>query len=576
MRVWVLWMVALFTGLTGTSQALEAPVFVESPCPFLIWAPEVEGETIICGTVEVPESRLGLSNGRVTLQVAILRTTAAEPVAPIIYLEGGPGGSAVVGVHNWLNSTLRRYADIILFDQRGTGYSLPSLNCPEFRDESVPASSDVEALCRQRLVREGIRLDAYTSAESAADVNALIEALGLPEVTLYGVSYGTRLALTVIRDYPQRIHSLILDSVYPPNVNGYEEQVINGVRAFEVLFRDCAASRACRSAYPDLQQTFLRMIDDLNRNPMRSSDGEAVTGDDVVNELFKLMYSTTALPYLPAVITAAANRDYEAYAMYSSYRDDDWSTQLEQMTDEEFNAYAAAFLSFESVEAYLEYIDTLDTEAYMSLLEEIYSREPKRSEAEQEALDARLMELLEVSTLDELNAVLRKLDNDVYSALVEEAYGYIDDDSEGVFNSVGCYEEIPFNSLRAAERLARDVPRSLFNALFSDVEQQFVSCDIWGIEPAPTLENEPVISDLPVLVLSGEYDPITPPSWGQAAADYLPNSTHFVLPGMGHGLIDVVGRPCPTSIAVQFLLDPFSPLDGRCVEQMGPPSFFVE
>ncbi len=575
MRTWLAWMVVLFAGLMNNSRALEVPTFVEAPCPFLIWAPEVEGETIICGTVEVPESRLGLSNGRVTLQVAILKTTAAEPVAPIIYLEGGPGGSAVNGVHSWLNSALRRYADIILFDQRGTGHSLPSLNCPEFQEDLL-TNANAEVLCRERLVREGIQLDAYTSAESAADVNDLIRALGLPEVTLYGVSYGTRLALTVMRDHSERIRSVILDSVYPPNVNGYEEQVINGVRAFEVLFRDCAASRACSSAYPDLRQTFLKMIDDLNRNPMMGEDGREITGDDVVNELFNLLYVTTALPYLPAIITAAASGDYEAYALYLSYRDDDWSVQLEQMTDEEFNAYAAAFLSFESVEAYLAYVDTLDAEAYMRLLEEIYRREPARSKAEQEALDARLMELLEASTLDELSDILRRLDDDAYDALIEEAYGYVDDDSEGVFNSVQCYEEVPFNSTRAAERLARDVPRSLFNALFSDVEQQFASCDIWGVEPAPLFENEPVVSNLPVLLLSGEYDPITPPAWGQLAADYLPNSTHFVMPGMGHGLIDVVGRPCPTSIMVQFLLDPFSPLDGRCVEQMGPPSFFVE
>jgi pimeloyl-ACP methyl ester carboxylesterase len=574
-RTWVAWMVVLFAGLMNNSRALEAPAFVEVPCPFLIWTPEVEGETIICGTVEVPESRLGLSNGRMTLQVAILKTAAAEPVAPIIYLEGGPGGSAVNGVHSWLNSTLRRYADIILFDQRGTGHSLPSLNCPEFQ-EDLPTNANAEVLCRERLVREGIQLDAYTSAESAADVNDLIRALGLPEVTLYGVSYGTRLALTVMRDHPERLRSVILDSVYPPNVNGYEEQVINGVRAFEVLFRDCAASRACSSAYPDLRQTFLKMIDDLNRNPMLGEDGREITGDDVVNKLFNLLYVTTALPYLPAIITAAASGDYEAYALYLTYRDDDWSVQLEQMTDEEFNAYAAAFLSFESVEAYLAYVDTLDAEAYMRLLEEIYKREPARPKAEQEALDARLMELLEVSTLDELSDILRRLDDDAYDALIEEAYGYIDDDSEGVFNSVQCYEEVPFNSTRAAERLARDVPRSLFNALFSDVEQQFASCDIWGVEPAPLFENEPVVSNLPVLLLSGEYDPITPPAWGQLAADYLPNSTHFVMPGMGHGLIDVVGRPCPTSIVVQFLLDPFSPPDGRCVEQMGPPSFFVE
>ncbi len=575
MRLFVLSAV-LLAGVLSRSQAFEVPTFVETPCPFLIWAPEVEGETIICGTVQVPESRRGLSNNVVTLKVAILKTSAPNPVAPIIYLEGGPGGSAIAGVHDWLKSTLRSYADIILFDQRGTGYSTPSLNCDEFDDDSLPPRADPEELCRQRLIREGVTLSAYTSAESAADIDALIRALGLPEVTLYGVSYGTRLALTTIRDYPERIRSVIIDSVYPPNVNGYEEQAINGARAFEVLFRDCAASRACNTAYPDLRETFLKMIDDLNRRPMRGDDREEITGDDVVNDLFSLMYVTTALPYLPIIITAAANRDVDAYTLYSTYRSDDWAVQLEQMTDEEFDEYAAAFLSFVDVESYLEYLSTLDDNELLELLETIYSTEPERSPAEREALDARLMELLEVATIDELNAILRQLDEDEYSALIDEAYGFIDSDSEGFFNSVECYEEIPFNSLRAAERLAGDLPRSLANALLYDVERQFASCAIWDIEAGPALENEPVVSDIPVLVISGEYDPITPPAWGQAAADFLPNSTHFVFPGMGHGLIDIVGKPCPTSIAVQFLLDPFRPLDGSCIEQMGPPAFFIE
>ncbi|MFQ3645363.1 MAG: alpha/beta hydrolase [Anaerolineae bacterium] len=575
MRLFVLGVV-LLTGLLSHSQALEVPTFVETPCPFLIWEPEVEGETIICGTVQVPESRRGLSNNVITLKVAILKTSAANPVAPIIYLEGGPGGSAITGVHGWLSSVLRSYGDIILFDQRGTGYSTPSLNCHEFDDDTISPSDDPEELCRRRLIREGVTLSAYTSAESAADIDALIRALGLPEVTLYGVSYGTRLALTTIRDYPERIRSVIIDSVYPPHVQGYEEQVVNGVLAFEVLFRDCAASRACSTAYPNLRQTFLQMIDDLNRRPMRGDDREEITGDDVVNALFSLMYETTALPYLPIIITAAANRDYDAYMLYSTYRSDDLAVQLEQMTDEEFDAYAAAFLSFADVESYLEYLSTLDDSELLELLETIYSTEPERSPAERAALDARLMELLGVSTTSELNAILRQLDEDEYNALIDEAYGLIDDDSEGFFNSVTCFEEMPFNSLRVAERLAADFPRSLANALLYDVERQFASCNIWDIEAGPALENEPVVSDIPVLVMSGEYDPITPPAWGQAAADFLPNSTHFVFPGMGHGLLDVVGKPCPNTIAVQFLLDPFSPLDGSCVAQMGPPAFFVE
>lgn len=575
MRGWILALV-LWLGGVGHAQLFEEPAFVEVPCPFLIWAPEVEGETILCGTVNVPESWYGRSDGVVTLMVAILKTAAQDPVAPIIYLEGGPGASAIAGVHSWLNSTLRKHADVILFDQRGTGHSRPSLNCFEADDDSLPTDLNPEEMCRDRLIAEGVVLEAYNSAESAADVAALIEALGLEEATLYGVSYGTRLALTVMRDFPERIRSVILDSVFPPHVNGLDEQVVNGARAFDVLFRDCEASRSCNTAYPALRSTFLRMIDDLNRRPMVNDEGKRIKGDDVVNELFKLMYDTTALPYLPAAITAAANRDVDAYLEFTNARVNDWTVQLEQMTDDELNAYIAEFLSFESVEAYLLYVNTLNDEQLLALLDAVYSIEPPRSPAEREALDARLMELLGVDTPDELLAILRTLDDAEYYALISEAYGDIDSDSEGVFNSVKCYEEVPFNSPRVAERLAQEVPNSLAKALFLGVEYEFATCDMWGVDAADAFENDPVASEIPVLVLSGEYDPITPPAWGQTAADYLPNSRHFVFPGMGHGLIDVIGFPCPTSIVVQFLRDPFTPLDDSCVTRMGPPAFYVE
>jgi len=322
------------------------------------------------------------------------------------------------------------------------------------------------------------------------------------------------------------------------------------------------------------------MIDDLNRDAMvgedEFGDERQIDGDTVVNELFGLFYSTTVLPYLPAIITAAANRDYDAYVTLSESRDDGIAAQLEMMTDEEFDAYAARFFSFETVEAYRAFRETLSAEAYLDLLDELYNQETEQSPEEQAALDERLLELTGRDSIDELNDYLRDLSDDEYYALIDEAYGAIDDDSEGAFNSVECFEEIPFNSARTAERLADPLPDSLAAALFFDVERQFVSCNIWGIAPAEEIETQPVVSDIPALVLSGEYDPITPPSWGQAAAAYLANSQFFIFPGMGHGLIDIPGRPCPTNILRQFLLNPDAPVDASCVERMGPPDFYVE
>jgi pimeloyl-ACP methyl ester carboxylesterase len=564
-------------GLWGGARLWAQPLeFVEEPCPFLVVAPEVEGETLVCGTITVPESRQGLSNNAVTLAVAIVRSTSPSPGVPILYFEGGPGGSAMASATTyWAGSALRDYADIILLDQRGTGYSRPSLNCPEVDDPDLPADADREALCRERLLREGVAIAAYTSAENAADAADLVQALGLPQVNLFGVSYGTRLALTMMRDYPQNIRAVILDAVYPPQVNGYNEQALNGARAFEQLFADCEADAECRAAYPNLRGTFLQMIDDLNEEPMRGvdeyGDPAELTGDAVVNELFGLLYDTTAIPDLPLMIVAAAERDYSTYASLGGAAPDDLASELEAMSDEEFDAYVAEYLSFASVDDYHAFVDTLSDDEYNELLLEVYNEGGDISQEEQQALDERLLTITGLADFGALYDYLAELSDDDYYALLDEAYGIVDDSSEGMFNSVECYEEVPFNRYETAEALASDLNRSLATALLYDVEVMFATCDMWGVPPAPALENAPVTSAIPTLVLSGAYDPITPPAWGQAAADALPRSTHVVFPGVGHGAVDTL--PCPTQIALSFLIQPEQPVDTSCVATMPPPRF---
>ena len=99
--------------------------------------------------------------------------------------------------------------DVILFDQRGTGYSQPDLGCPEEKkfaldtlDQNLTPTQSAElrrrraAQCHDRLVKEGVNLALYNSAQNAADIEALRQALGYDKINLYGTSYGTRLALT--------------------------------------------------------------------------------------------------------------------------------------------------------------------------------------------------------------------------------------------------------------------------------------------------------------------------------------------------------------------------------------------
>ena len=260
-------------GLSGTLIVLKLVEFESAQCQFEIHP----GQTVDCGYLTVPEDRSQPDGPTIRLHVAIFRSHSDNPAPdPIVYLEGGPGGQALEAASLVFN---RRFApfladrDLIMFDQRGVGYSEPALDCQELIDltyetlaqdlspeEILALSTEAIRSCRDRLVSEGVNLAAYNSAESAADLNDLRLALGYEEWNLYGISYGTRLALTTMRDYPQGIRSVILDSTYPLPVSINTETPANFDRALNVFFGGCATDPAGSEAYPDLETVFWELV----------------------------------------------------------------------------------------------------------------------------------------------------------------------------------------------------------------------------------------------------------------------------------------------------------------------------
>ncbi len=277
----------------------------------------VEGENVECGYLFVPEDRSSADSPTIQLAYLVLHAVDEAKPDPIIYLSGGPGGNAVAELDGWLEIRYLQDRDLILLDQRGTGYSIPTLNCPE----SEAGEEDATQACHDRLVSEGVNLQAYNSAENAADVADLRVALGYDEWNLYGISYGTRLALTVMRDHPEGVRSVVIDSVYPPEVSSWEEYGANTADVFSRLFAACADDPDCGDAYPDLEQTFYATVDELNAQPAEyvgvdAETGEEVdqtlSGNDLIDRVFQLLYSSESIPFLPWVMTEVAAGNYTA------------------------------------------------------------------------------------------------------------------------------------------------------------------------------------------------------------------------------------------------------------------------
>src|SRR5919199_4363118 len=269
----------------GTQPA--TPRFERTACHFKLGAGIVAGRDVRCGFVVVPEDRSVPQGRTIRLAVAIFPSPHPHPAPdPFVFLQGGPGGALISDLAPLITKKKRTTdwpanRDVVLLDQRGTGLSQPSLACKETtaldyrtlnqhlnRQRQADLQVQAALQCRARLVASGINLNAYTTLADAADVADLRVALGYRALNLYSVSYGTRLALTVMRTHPRGIRSVILDSVDPPGVNAITSPLASTTRAFAVLFNSCAADAACAAAFPDLEQTFYRVVQRLNATPV--------------------------------------------------------------------------------------------------------------------------------------------------------------------------------------------------------------------------------------------------------------------------------------------------------------------
>jgi pimeloyl-ACP methyl ester carboxylesterase len=439
------------------------PRFEKSACKFEVPA----GRTVQCGYLIVPEDRSAPGKRTIRLHVGVFK--AAGPKAatdPIVFLDGGPGGHSLEAMTKvraldfFAQITAGR--DLILFDQRGTGYSEPALDCPEylkalFNDMDQEAGTrqggrEISALqaCHDRLVGQGINLGAYTTAANAADVNDLRIALGYAKWNLFGVSYGTRLAQAVMLYYPEGVRSVILDSSMV-GLRGYP--IFNPLNAFNTLFDGCSRDAACNKAYPSLRSVAVKLVFDLERKPVVVTVTHPITlqrytmrltGQNLLQGLFQALYSTKRIPLLPKLIFDARDGSYAGLGQ----------------------------VVFTTV-----YVQ----EQYISL---------------------------------------------------------------GMDLSVRCTE-------------------GGFTGL----------CNRWITNTAKAEDNDRVSSYLPTLILSGQYDPITPPSYSRAVAKTLKQSYYFEFPGIGHGV--TFSAQCPVDMTLAFLKNPRQKPDSSCIAKMSEPSFVI-
>lgn len=299
-----------------------------------------------CYLVSVPENWAAAAADpddddlrRVALEVAVFPAKADEGNTPIVYLEGGPGGHALSTLNALWSSfyaVLNETHDVVVWDQRGAGESVPALRCPgladTFREEWSTANSYEDETanqlaavtdCRQRLVGQGIDLSQYNSVSNATDLEAMRSLLGYDTWNVIGISYGTRLGQTAMRLYPEGIRAIVLDGIVPNAANPTAIFAGNAQNAFTTLFNGCAADAACAAAHPSFEEDFFDLVDEWNRDPVSFTAPDLTdpfsapelsfefTGDDLLVLTFGALYSPSQFVSLPDLVEDAQRNDLD-------------------------------------------------------------------------------------------------------------------------------------------------------------------------------------------------------------------------------------------------------------------------
>ncbi len=272
-----------------------------------------------CGELLVYEDRAAATGRQIALNIAVVPATGSSNVVeddPLFLLAGGPGQAAVETFPLALSAfaDVNRNRDIVLVDQRGTGES-NGLNCEVLEDESLPADLPDEqqiALLDQCRVDLSARADLslYTTDAFVADLDDVRAALDYDTINLYGASYGTRAALTYMRRFPERVRSVVLDSVAGPELVLFLQMPQDGQRALDLLFDRCAADAACNEAFPNFRAEYEAVLARLASpqpvtvaDPLSNKPLEFQLDRDFLSQLvFNSLYSAEFQGLLPLLV----------------------------------------------------------------------------------------------------------------------------------------------------------------------------------------------------------------------------------------------------------------------------------
>lgn len=374
----------LLVVLTGAAMVAACAVEEAEPAGRAASCVDVVGRSFgprtTCWWVRVPVDHDRPNDESFELAVVVTSgsaTLASDDIGPVAFLAGGPGQAST----NFVEQLGSFPFPLVFVDQRGTGHSSPSLDCPEI-DASVEEmllASSIEArrmetaalvACTERLVDDGVNLSAFTTSASADDIDVIGQALGFDRWNLWGGSYGAELAIEVMRRHPDRIRAAVVDSALPGGVDVVASWPNVRREKLDALYAACASDPACHDRFGDLDAVLNDLLGDLDRTPRTVDDvpgpntnySVVIDGDRALLATLIALGDTDAIAELPSLLTAASQGDVDGLARFlvprsqhsfaeamqwavrcnDGWRDSDRSA-AEQAVADEVGAYARVF-----------------------------------------------------------------------------------------------------------------------------------------------------------------------------------------------------------------------------------------
>lgn len=287
---------AFFALLSASTAYSKPPQVTFEPYEFTA----LDGSTVSSelGSYVVPENRKNPDSRDIDIKFVRFKSTSKNPGPPIVYLAGGPGGSGIDtarGRRFPLFMAMREFGDVIAFDQRGTGLSNSIPECEtEYRfpldqpltaDKSIPLMRKAADECASFWRQKSIDLSGYNTLESARDIDTLRTALGVEKVSLWGISYGSHLAMAVFKVMPDNIARSVLTAI-----EGLEATIKQPARTdayFQRLQAAINQDEGAAAAFPDLAGLMRRVHAKLDEQPIKAKVTDA-NGDEVTVTIGKL------------------------------------------------------------------------------------------------------------------------------------------------------------------------------------------------------------------------------------------------------------------------------------------------